>query len=62
MSQPTVRFASALFNVYIPILKGTELEESAEEENPNERKWQPKEFHRLNTIRKCPSSFLISCN
>ncbi|MEK6599949.1 MAG: DEAD/DEAH box helicase family protein, partial [Deltaproteobacteria bacterium] len=26
------------------ILKGTELDESAEEENPNERKWQPKEI------------------
>jgi type I restriction enzyme R subunit len=43
------------------ILKGTELEESAEEENPNERKYgNQKKFHRLNTMEKCRLSFLIS--
>jgi type I restriction enzyme R subunit len=42
------------------ILKGTELEESAEEENPNERNINQKKFHQLNTMEKCRLSFLIS--
>ncbi|MBI4945365.1 MAG: DEAD/DEAH box helicase family protein, partial [Bacteroidetes bacterium] len=39
------------------ILKGTELEESAEEENPNERKWQPKEIPPVEYDGKMPIEF-----
>ena len=39
------------------ILKGTELEESAEEENPNERKWQPKEIPPVEYDGKVPIEF-----
>jgi type I restriction enzyme R subunit len=39
------------------ILKGTELEESAEEENPNERKWQPKEIPLIEYDGKMPIEF-----
>jgi len=39
------------------ILKGTELEESAEEENPNERKWQPKEIPPIEYDEKMPIEF-----
>lgn len=39
------------------ILKGTELEESAEEENPNERKWQPKEVPPIEYSEKIPIEF-----
>jgi type I restriction enzyme R subunit len=39
------------------ILKGTELEESAEEENPNERKWQPKEIPPIEYDGKMPIEF-----
>jgi len=38
------------------ILKGTELEESAEEENPNER-WQPKEVPPVEYSEKIPVEF-----
>lgn len=41
------------------ILKGTELEESAEEENPNERKYQPKEIPPIEYSAKLPIEFLI---
>jgi type I restriction enzyme, R subunit len=39
------------------ILKGTELEESAEEENPNERKYQPKEIPPIEYDGKLPIEF-----
>ncbi|MDP2683154.1 MAG: type I restriction-modification enzyme R subunit C-terminal domain-containing protein [Deltaproteobacteria bacterium] len=39
------------------ILKGTELEESAEEENPNERRWQPKEIPPIEYDAKIPIEF-----
>ena len=39
------------------ILKGTELEESAEEENPNEKKWQPKEVPPIAYSEKIPIEF-----
>jgi len=39
------------------ILKGTELEESAEEENPNERKYQPKEIPPIEYDPKMPIEF-----
>jgi type I restriction enzyme, R subunit len=39
------------------ILKGTELEESAEEENPNERKYQPKEILPIEYDGKMPIEF-----
>ena len=39
------------------ILKGTELEESAEEENPNERKYQPKEIPPIEYDGKMPIEF-----
>jgi len=39
------------------ILKGTELEESAEEENPNERSWQPKEVPPIEYNEKIPIEF-----
>jgi len=39
------------------ILKGTELEESAEEENPNERKYQPKEIPPIEYNGKTPIEF-----
>ena len=39
------------------ILKGTELEESAEEENPNERKYQPKEIPPVEYDGKMPIEF-----
>jgi type I restriction enzyme, R subunit len=39
------------------VLKGTELEESAEEENPNERKWQPKEIPPIEYDGKMPIEF-----
>ncbi|MDP3928919.1 MAG: DEAD/DEAH box helicase family protein [Bacteroidota bacterium] len=39
------------------ILKGTELEESAEEENPNERKFQPKEIPPIEYDGKMPIEF-----
>lgn len=39
------------------ILKGTELEETAEEENPNERKWQPKEVPPIEYSEKIPIEF-----
>jgi type I restriction enzyme R subunit len=39
------------------ILKGTELEESAEEENPNERKYQPKEIPPVEYDPKMPIEF-----
>lgn len=39
------------------ILKGTELEESAEEENPNERTWQPKEIQPIEYDPKMPIEF-----
>jgi type I restriction enzyme R subunit len=39
------------------ILKGTELEESAEEENPNERKYQPKEIPPVEYDPKMPVEF-----
>ncbi len=39
------------------ILKGTELDESAEEENPNERKWQPKEIPPIEYDGKMPIEF-----
>jgi type I restriction enzyme R subunit len=38
-------------------LKGTELEESAEEENPNERKYQPKEIPPIEYDGKMPIEF-----
>jgi type I restriction enzyme R subunit len=39
------------------ILKGTELEESAEEENPNESRWQPKEIPPIEYDGKMPIEF-----
>ena len=39
------------------ILKGTQLEEYAEEENPNERKWQPKEIPPVEYDGKMPIEF-----
>ncbi len=39
------------------VLKGTELEETAEEENPNERKWQPKEVPPIEYNEKIPIEF-----
>ncbi|RPH92613.1 MAG: DEAD/DEAH box helicase, partial [Calditrichaeota bacterium] len=39
------------------ILKGTELEESAEEENPNERRWQPKEIPPIEYNSHLPVEF-----
>ena len=39
------------------ILKGTELEESVEEENPNERKYQPKEIPPIEYDGKMPIEF-----
>ncbi len=39
------------------ILKGTELEEAAEEENPNERKFQPKEIPPIEYDGKMPIEF-----
>jgi len=39
------------------ILKGTELEEKAEEENPNERKFQPKEIPPIEYDGKMPIEF-----
>lgn len=39
------------------ILKGTELEEQAEEENPNERKYQPKEIPPVEYDTKMPVEF-----
>lgn len=39
------------------ILKGTELEESAEEENPNEKSWQPKEIPPVEYDPKMPIEF-----
>ncbi|MFH1008446.1 MAG: DEAD/DEAH box helicase family protein, partial [Candidatus Latescibacterota bacterium] len=39
------------------ILKGTDLEEVAEEENPNERKWQPKEIPPVEYDGKMPIEF-----
>ena len=39
------------------VLKGTELEEKAEEENPNERKFQPKEIPPVEYDPKMPIEF-----
>jgi type I restriction enzyme, R subunit len=39
------------------VLKGTELEESAEEENPNETRWQPKEIPPIEYDPKMPIEF-----
>ncbi len=39
------------------ILKGTELDEKAEEENPNEKKWQPKEIPPVEYDPKMPIEF-----
>jgi type I restriction enzyme, R subunit len=39
------------------ILKGTELEEQAEEENPNERRYQPKEIPPIEYDAKLPIEF-----
>ncbi len=39
------------------VLKGTDLEESAEEENPNERNWQPKEVPPIEYNEKTPIEF-----
>lgn len=39
------------------ILKGADLEESEEEENPNERKWQPKEIPPIEYDPKLPIEF-----
>lgn len=39
------------------ILKGTELEEAAEEENPNEKSWQPKEIPPIEYDPKMPIEF-----
>ncbi len=39
------------------ILKGAELEESAEEENPNERRWQPEEIPPIEYNEKIPIEF-----
>ena len=39
------------------ILKGSELEESAEEENPNESRWQPKEIPPVEYDPKMPVEF-----
>lgn len=39
------------------VLKGTELEESAEEENPNESSWQPREIPPIEYDPKMPIEF-----
>ncbi len=39
------------------VLKGTELDETAEEENPNERSWQPKEIPPIEYDPKMPIEF-----
>ena len=39
------------------VLKGTELEESLEEENPNEKSWQPKEIPPIEYDAKLPIEF-----
>ncbi len=39
------------------VLKGTELEESAEEVNPNEQKWQPKEVPPIEYNERVPIEF-----
>lgn len=39
------------------ILKGTELDEKAEEENPNEKKWHPKEIPPIEYDAKMPIEF-----
>lgn len=39
------------------VLKGTELDESAEEENPNEKSWQPKEIPPVEYDPKMPIEF-----
>lgn len=39
------------------VLKGQELDESAEEENPNEKKWQPKEVPPVEYNEKLPIEF-----
>ena len=39
------------------VLKGTELEESSEEENPNEKSWQPKEIPPIEYDAKLPIEF-----
>ncbi|MEI7594213.1 MAG: DEAD/DEAH box helicase family protein [Bacteroidota bacterium] len=39
------------------VLKGAELEETAEEENPNERSWQPKEIPPIEYDGKMPIEF-----
>ena len=39
------------------VLKGTELEESLEEENPNEKSWQPKEIPPIEYDPKMPIEF-----
>ncbi len=39
------------------ILKGTELEESAEEQNPNEKSWQPREIPPIEYDPKMPIEF-----
>lgn len=42
------------------ILKGTELDESAEEENPNETRYVKKNLCQSCAVKKCRWSFLIS--
>jgi type I restriction enzyme, R subunit len=44
------------------VLKGTELDESAEEENPNEKIWQPKKYHPLSTMENANRVFRFHCN
>lgn len=39
------------------VLKGQDLDESAEEENPNEKKWQPKEVPPIEYSEKLPIEF-----
>ena len=39
------------------VLKGTELEETSEEENPNEKSWQPKEIPPIEYDPKMPIEF-----
>jgi type I restriction enzyme R subunit len=39
------------------VLKGQDLDESAEEENPNEKKWQPKEVPPVEYSEKLPIEF-----
>jgi type I restriction enzyme R subunit len=39
------------------VLKGTELEETSEEENPNEKSWQPKEIPPIEYDAKLPIEF-----